>query len=228
MGTILGGGTQGAGQTTPTPGGLAGLGGLLEQLTGGARSGTEAATRGGTPAGGGLGDLLGGLIGAGGAGDLGGLLGSLAGKGAAPSNNRSFGDILNSSFANKGEPEVAPTAEQNAVAGLMLKAMIQAAKSDGKVDQAEQEKLLGSLGEVSPEERAFVKAEMARPTDIVGLARLVPDGLQAQVYTMSVMAIDLDNQAEANYLHGLAEALSITPRTVNQIHAQLGLPALYA
>jgi uncharacterized membrane protein YebE (DUF533 family) len=45
---------------------------------------------------------------------------------------------------------------------------------------------------------------------------------------MSVMAIDLDNQSEANYLNELAEGLGIGQAQVNAIHAQLGVPALYA
>ncbi len=135
--------------------------------------------------------------------------------------------MLNASFNNKGEPDVAPTADQNAVAGLMLKAMIQAAKSDGKIDESEKGKLLGQLGDIDREEMAFVQAQMKAPVDVKGLARQVPQGLQAQVYTMSVMAIDLDNQNEAQYLHELAQALAIDQKSVNHIHAQLGVPALY-
>lgn len=221
MGSILGG------SRSRSSGSAGGIGDLLEGLTGGA----TRPTRGGA-AQGGIGDLLGGLLGGaaagGAAGGLGDLLGSLTGQGAARSNDRSFGDMLNSSFSNRGEPEIAPTAEQNAVAGLMLKAMIQAAKADGKVDAAEQKKLLGNLGDVSAEEQAFVQAELRAPIDVAGLARLVPDGLEAQVYTMSVMAIDLDNQNEAQYLHELAQKLGLDQRNVNHIHAQLGVPALYA
>ena len=202
-----------------------GLGDLLGGLTGG-RSGSSQAG-----AGGGLGDLLGGLLGgSSAAGGLGGLLGSLTGRGqqnTAPANNRSFGDVLNSSFTNQGEPDDEPTPDQNAVAALMLSAMIQAAKSDGEIQDAEKEKLLGNLGDVSDAEMAFVQAEMAKKVDIAALVRHVPDGLQQQVYTMSVMAIDLDSQAEAQYLHDLATALQIDKDGVNDIHAKLGVAALY-
>ena len=215
MGSVLGG----------NAGGQGGLGGLLEQLGGGGGRRTRGA------AGGGLGDLLGGLLGGGAAGGLGGLLGSLTGgskPASPPANNRSFGDVLNSSFTNQGEPDVEPTGDQNAVAALMLSAMIQAAKSDGEIQDAEKEKLLGNLGEVSDAEMAFVQAEMAKPVDIAALVRLVPEGLGLQVYTMSVMAIDLDSQAEAQYLHDLATALEIGKDGVNDIHAKLGVPSLYA
>jgi hypothetical protein len=139
----------------------------------------------------------------------------------------SFGDLLNQSLGNRGEPDVPPTPAQNAVAGLMLKAMIQAAKADGRIDAEEQRKLLGNLGEVSAAEKRFVEAQMKAPIDIAGLAGQVPRGLEAQVYMMSLMAIDLDNQTEATYLHQLATALGLDKRVVNQIHAKADAPALY-
>jgi uncharacterized membrane protein YebE (DUF533 family) len=205
-----------------------------------APGGTSAGTSAGTPTGGGLDDLLGQIAGAqggGGLGDLlGGLLGGLAGgasrgaSGGAAGSTRggSFGEILDQSLGNRGEPDLTPSPDQNAAAGLMLRAMIQAAKSDGRIDAAEQRKLLGNLGDVSAEERRFVEAEMQAPVDVAGLARQVPRGLEPQVYTMSVMAIDLDNRNEAQYLHQFASALGLDAARVNQIHARLGVPQLYA
>jgi uncharacterized membrane protein YebE (DUF533 family) len=240
MGSILGG-KSGASRTGGSAGGL---GGLLEELGGaGSRNiSTRSSPRGQSTGGlgdilgqlaggkssGGIGDLLGTLAAGGAAGGLGGLLGGMLGGGQAQAQERGFGEELNSAFSNRGEPDRAPTAEQNAMAGLMLKAMIQAMKSDGKVDQSEQQKILGQLGDVSAEERAFVERELAAPVDVDGLARMIPDGLEAQTYTMSVMAIDLDNQNEAQYLHALAQKLGIDEQSVNHIHNQLGVPALYA
>ena len=228
MGAVLGGKSGGSGA------GSGGLGGLLEQLGGGGGSSRRTTPRSASAqTGGGLGDLLGGVLGGGAAaGGLGGLLGSLTGGGqpsaTAPANNSSFGDVLNSSFSNRGEPDVEPTRDQNAVAALMLSAMIQAAKSDGEIQEAEKAKLLGNLGDVSDAEMAFVQAEMAKPVDIAKLVQNVPDGMEAQVYTMSVMAIDLDSQAEAQYLHDLATELGLDKPEVNDIHAKLGVPALYS
>jgi uncharacterized membrane protein YebE (DUF533 family) len=214
----------------PQPGSLpGGLGGLLEQLAGGTSGGT--ATRAGTsPGAGGLDGLLGSLA-SGGA--LGGLVGAAGGAAAAPGRaapepNAGFGDLLNQSLRNYGEPDVPPVPQQEAAAALLLRAMIQAAKSDGKVDDAERAKLLDGLKDATQAEVDFVKAELAAPVDIEGLARQVPKGLEAQVYTMSVMAITLDNKAEAQYLNELATALHLAPAQVNSIHTQLGVPTLYS
>ena len=206
MDNILGGSQQG---------GAGGLGGILEQL-----GQTQSAGSGG------LGDLLGGLAQSGGAGGLGGLLGGLAGA-ATGGNSGSFGQVLNSQFDTNPEPAIQPNADQEAAAALMLSAMLQAAKADGKFDASEQQKLMEKLGDVSDAERNFVNAELQKPVDVQGLARSIPRGLEPQVYMMSVLGIDLDSQEEAQYLHQLATAVGLGKEQVNDIHDQLGAPKIY-
>ncbi|WP_298912446.1 tellurite resistance TerB family protein [uncultured Roseobacter sp.] len=209
LGGLLGG-KSGARSAGGMPGGL---GGLLEGLAGGK--------------GGGLQDMLSGLAGGAGAG---GLLGALAGQAQRrPQTSKgSFGEVLNSSFDATPEPEIEPSADQEAAAALMLRAMIQAAKSDGKLDDAEREKLLGQLGDdVDAEEAAFVQKELGAPVDVDGLVAQVPRGMEQQVYAVSVLGINLDNQSEAEYLHKLAKGLGLDAQSVNGIHDQLGVPSLY-
>lgn len=239
MGAILGGG----GSTGSVAGGL---GGLLDEL-GGMGAGTTTSRRTATTsrrktqepdlgailgqltgatgssgsATGGIGDLIGSLATAGAAGGIGGLLGGMLSGGG-------LGTSLNSAFANGGEPDSTPAPAQELAAALLLKAMIQAAKADGQIDAGEQQKLMAKLGEVTDAEKAFVQQELAAPVDVEGLARQIPEGLEAQAYTMSVMSIDLDSQAEAQYLHQFATALGLQPAEVNHIHDQLGVPKLYA
>lgn len=191
-----------------------GLGGLLEQLGGAGATG------------GGLGGLLGGLAGAAsGGGMLGGADDTL--RRAPERNDHSFGEVLNSQFDETPEPMIEPSRDQEAAAALMLAAMIQAAKSDGQFDEDERQKLLDKLGDVDASEAAFVKRQMALPVDIDALVRQTPEGLEAQVYAMSLLGIDLDTQDEAQYLHKLAQGYGLAPDKVNQIHAQLGVPSLY-
>lgn len=230
-------GTSYGGANSPRSSG--GLGGILDQLTGG-RSGSTSASSGG-----GLGGILGGAA----AGGLGGMLGDLLGgrsgqaqagtatttsagglahKGSQPENDSSFGDLFNQSLATGDEPEVAPTPEQNALAGLMLRAMIQAAKSDGEIDAQERARLESEFGDLDEQERAFIREQMSAPVDPEALARDVPQGSGAQVYLMSLMAIDFDNRKEAEYLHKLATALNLDRATVNGIHEQVGTTNLYA
>ena len=212
LGSLMGGAAGGGAGA----GAGGGLGGILESLGGG-----------GAAQGGGMQSMLGGLAGSAGAG---GMLGALGGAVAQrpAENNASFGDVLNSSFDETPQEAIEPTADQEAAAALMLRAMIQAAKSDGNFDEAEQEKLVGQLGgDVDAEEAAFVRAEMQRPVDVNALIAEVPQGLGPQVYAMSLLAIDLDSKAEAQYLHSLAQGLGMEAAAVNDVHAQLGVPSLY-
>lgn len=216
LGGLLGGAQAGGGV------GQGGLGGILEQL-GGAQGGS-----------GGLGGLLGGLAGAAGggaaAGGLGGLLGSLAGatQNRPQQDNASFGEVLNSQFDETPVEAIEPSAGQEAAAALMLRAMIQATKADGELDDAEKQNLIDRLGgDVDAEEAAFVQAEMQRPLDVQGLVNDTPNVLGPQVYAMSVLGIDLDSKAEAQYLHQLAQGFGMEPASVNAIHDQLGVPQLY-
>lgn len=199
-----------------------GLGDLLEQIGGMTRGGNA---QGGRGTGGGLNDVL-GKLGGGGGGGLGDLLGGILGGAAAGTATKGFGETLNDAFRNGGEPSVTPSRDQEAAAALLLKAMIQAAKSDGRIDQAEQKRLMENLGQATPEEMAFVKRELAAPIDVRGLCAQVPDGLQAQVYTMSLMAIDLDNRAEGQYLVSLAQGLGLGRDEVAAIHNHVGAASL--
>ena len=234
------------GQQAPTGSG-GGLGDLLGQLGGGAAGGQAGGGLGdllgklgggaGGQGGGGLGDLLGqlggqatrGQSGGGAGGALGDVFGDFIGEGAKQTqNNESFGDMFNDAIAKQDEPSVQPSADQEAVAALMLSAMIQAMKSDRELDPQEEAKLMEHLGDVSHEERQFVNQELQKPVDVSALVANVPHGLEQQVYMMSLMAIDLDKKAEAQYLHDLATELGVGRDEVNAIHAHVGAPSLYS
>jgi uncharacterized membrane protein YebE (DUF533 family) len=219
LGGLLGGGAGSAMGGGGAAGG--GLGGLLEQLGGTGAAGAAGA--------GGLGGLLGGLAGAVQSGGGGGLLdGTDEPLQRRPEReNAGFGSVLNSQFDSNPEPEIEPSQDQEAAAGLMLAAMIQAAKSDGNFDEGERDKLLAKLGDVDAQEAAFVKQQMARPVDIDGLVAQTPKGMEQQIYAMSLLGIDLDTQDEAQYLHKLAQGFGMQPAAVNNIHEQMGVPSLY-
>jgi uncharacterized membrane protein YebE (DUF533 family) len=135
--------------------------------------------------------------------------------------------LLDQSLNRFGKPDTQPTREQEELAGLLLRALLQAAKADGRIDANEKAKLLEQLGELEPDEVAFVNRELAAPIDVGELARDVPRGAEHQVYAMSVMGIDLDTQQEARYLQELASALDLDPGTVNAVHDRLGEPKIF-
>ena len=80
---------------------------------------------------------------------------------------------------------------------------------------------------MTQEELAFIKSELDAPMDLDGLIKSVPEDMAQEVYMMSLLAINLDHQAEAEYLDKLAKGLNINPETANAIHEKLNAPKLY-
>ena len=207
VGKMMGGGRGGS-----SSGG--GLGGLLGGLLGGKKSNTDAD--------GGLGDLLGGLSGSNGGGGLGGILDSLNG---GSKSGGGLGGMLNDTLQGNN---ISVNNEEEAQAEILLKAMLNAAKSDGVIDDEEKRKITEHLGDVSDDEANLVRRELESPLDTQALIRSVPRGMEQQVYFMSLLAIDLDHNKEAHYLDELAKGLNISHDICNQIHEKVGAPALYS
>lgn len=210
LGSQLLGGLLGGGSQQQSGSGLAGLlGGVLGG--GGSQSGGSQL--------GGLLDLLGGGQGTG--GGIGGILGSVLGGGEQP----------------QAQQATAPAPAQhqhshsdaNDQAIMMIRAMVNAAKSDGRIDQKEQENIISKLGaEVSETEVEFLKEEFAAPLDVERFARSIPQGMEQQIYAISLTSIDLDTQNEAQYLGSLAQGLKLDPKLCNQIHEHLGAPKIFS
>ena len=228
LGELLGGG-RGSG-TLNSEGGAKMLEDLLGVGSGGPRSGSAGATSGGrdnpftsgqsqsTPApapggsgGGGLGDLLGKALKE--IGNTGGASG--AGTGA----------VSNNPFET---PVQTQPDDQNVHSEVYLRAMIQAGLSDGRIDQQEQQAILKKVGDVGQSEQSFIQTEIARGCDVNWFINTVPRGIEEEVYSVSLMAIQLDNQKEAAYLDALAKGLRVTPEQANAIHDRLGAQRLYS
>jgi uncharacterized membrane protein YebE (DUF533 family) len=187
------------------------LQGMLGSLMGG-NAGAETADKGGL-----LSSLGGGAGGGAGAG-LAGMFATMGG--AAAMGGKGVGDMLD------GFGKAAPAApEAEASAGLMLRAMIQAAKCDGGIDDAERVKILETIGDdADAEDIAFVQAQLAAPLDVEALAGDTPNAQKFQLYAMSMMSIRVDTPAEKAYMAALADALGIDAQTAQMLNIQMGAP----
>ncbi len=207
--------------------------GLLDSLRGQDSSsvGGLGQLLGGGGSGRGLGDLmeefggsssLGGLGGILGGGAAGGLLGGLLGGGNSDQ-QPAFGRRLNESLRSGREPADPPTDDEEAMAALMIRAMIMAARSDGRIDAAEREALLGHLGDLDAHERAFVTEELDRDIDLRAFARDVPDhpGLRTQIFATAMSAIDIDSTRERQFAEDLAEALGLEAKARGHIQRRM-------
>lgn len=207
-------------------GGMAGLQDMMQGAGGGFGMDQigKMAEQFGMPGGAsGLQDMIGKMGlggGAAGAAGLGGLLNAM--QGAARTGGKQSADMMEAVFG--GTPAGAAMEDQ---AKLMLRAMIQAAKADGELDEQEKQTIIGELGDdISEEERAFVLEQMEAPIDVMGLAADAGAGLKTQIYATSLAAIRLDNEREAEYLMQLATALGLSKAERDQIHTYMGAATL--
>lgn len=215
LSNMLGGGS-GTGQT-----GQSGLGGLLGDVIG--SLGDNKAALGGIGALGGA--LLGGGTGSAKGAIGGGALAMLAGlamsalkkSGQQPPQPPALMEHLTSQQEQELEDD----------ANILIRAMINAAKADGAIDNQELQNIVGKIeeGGITQEERDFFEAEASKPLDLDGViasASARPD-LGPQIYAASLLAIEVDTKEEEFYMQQLAEGLGLDPATVQYIENSLGL-----
>lgn len=243
LGELLGGGSRGSGNLNSRSGAKA-----LEDLLGvgsdnrrggGVFGGGDQQTRGGgsisgerespgggvfgggdrqqrqTSSGGGLGDLLGKA------------LKELTKAGTGSTGMGGSGHIGNAGSNNPFDPPPGPQVMNNEHAEVYVRAMIQAGLSDGRLDDQEQQAILQKVGDVGQQEAAFIRKEMAKGCDVGAFIHSVPRGIEEEVYAVALMAINLDNRTEAQFLDALARGLRITHEQSNAIHDRLGTQRLY-
>lgn len=120
----------------------------------------------------------------------------------------------------------APGASDHESALLLVRAMIAAANADGHIDETERAGILARLTEagVDGAERDALVAELERPVAPSALvAGVRSPELAAQVYAVSLAAIQADTDAEKAYLRGLAAMLGLPPETVSKLHEHMGV-----
>lgn len=217
LGQMMGGGQRG----TTTGGGMGGvLGDLLNSL-GNNRSAL-----------GGLGALAGAILG----GGRGSTMGAVGGGGLALLASLALSALRKAGQQPSQPPRALQPAEtpahQQALeqeAEIMVQAMINAAKADNRIDEVEVGRIIGKLGEdgLTQEEKEAFLAEANKPMD---LHRVIASAggdrqLGAQIYAASLLAIEIDTDAERQYLQQLAQGLGLTDEVVAHIHTSVGLPA---
>ena len=132
-------------------------------------------------------------------------------------------------IAGGASPDVAPdgsgfepSAVTNESATLYIKAMIAAAAADGRIDDAEQAKIIASLkqGGVDAEAEEFLANELNNPATAEDLANAVTSPEEAvQVYTAARIAIEPDSAGEKQFLGQLAAALGIDAKLASHIES---------
>lgn len=170
------------------------------------------------------GRAVGGLLGGGTGRMVGSLLGSMAGsRGVSGGIGKAVGGLGGLlGGGDKDEPVELP--DDQAV--VLIRAMTMSAKADGEVSQDEIDNILRRAGDLDADDEAFLRAEFEAPLDLDGFVASVPSGMEAEVYTASILPIEIDTVAETTYLQNLADGLGLKSNQVDEIHAALEIPTL--
>lgn len=196
---MLGGGGAGASSGASDP--LGGLGGLVGALLGGGGGGGGA--MGGAAGLGGIGSLIGSLMG----GQGGSMLGQLLGGEKAPP-----------------APQAGNANADQARAVNTLRALVYAAKADGKVDDQEKRTLGAEVQKsgLSQEGQQLVNQFLNEDVDPSRIAQNITSSQEAlQIYALSCAITRMDTFLERSYLDGLAQALGIPPQTKASIEQRI-------
>lgn len=201
---------------------------LLGSLLGAGQS-VKQRVGGDNLAAGGIGALLGALMGGSNSttmnslgGGMMGLLGMMAYKALSGSMSGKSGVTSQPSQQNYAREYTQPSPQQqNSDAEIIITAMIDAAKCDGQVDPAELSRIMDTMKSsgIGQEGVNYVIQKLQGPMETAKIISAVngrPE-LAAQVYSASLMAIDVDTEAERQYLAKLANAMGLSPAVVRNI-----------
>jgi len=202
--------------------GTGGLGGVIGEVLGGLGNNRAAL--------GGLGALAGALLG----GGRSSARGAIGGGGLAMLASLALSALKKAGQTPSSTPRALfePQTQQDVDAleqdaEIIVNAMINAAKADGRIDDTEINKIAGKLQEngLTEEEKEFFMTEANKPLDInkvIASAGGQPE-MAAQIYSASLLAIEVDTPAERQYMQQLAAGLNLHPQVTEHIHQILGV-----
>jgi uncharacterized membrane protein YebE (DUF533 family) len=136
--------------------------------------------------------------------------------------------------AGPGQPELLPPPADtgfhpdNAPQGdtefalTLIRAMIAAAKADGRIDDEERKRISDKLGlaGIGGDAEKFLMAELAAPLDLDALAAAAKTEEQkVELYAASRLAIEPDSRAERGYLDLLAGRLGLPDALIDHVEA---------
>jgi uncharacterized membrane protein YebE (DUF533 family) len=126
-------------------------------------------------------------------------------------------------------PESLPHAQPSADGGpfqlVIIRAMVAAAKADGHIDAAEQQRLFTEVERMGleAEAKAAVFDLLNQPVDLGSIVNAVATPEQgAEVYLASRLAMDPDHPAERAYLDALAARLELPAELRKSLDASTG------
>lgn len=128
-------------------------------------------------------------------------------------------------------PETGGTEISDELSLTLIRAMIASARADGQMDAAESQAIfekIQSLG-IDEETQSSLIDEMNRPVDMDSLIKSATSPeIAAEIYTASLLAVEVDDNAERGYLNMLAARLKLPIQLVMEIEKQVKEQKVFA
>jgi len=118
-------------------------------------------------------------------------------------------------------PPPSATADRNADAIVLIRAMIAAAQCDGRLDDDERTRILAATDGLSQTERAFVERELASPQSIEQIAFASRAAIAPDVYAAAAHATVSYSDVEQVWLARLGDALGLDANARHAIEQRL-------
>ncbi len=125
-------------------------------------------------------------------------------------------------------PQGGTTSHRESSAMLLVRAMIAAANADHDISTEEREAILGRARDcgLTEEELGAIQMELDHPLSLAEIASQATTlELAEQVYAVSLVAIEVDSEAERNYLKALAKRLGLSDEVVGRWERQTAVEA---
>jgi uncharacterized membrane protein YebE (DUF533 family) len=111
-------------------------------------------------------------------------------------------------------------------AALVIRGMINAAKSDGQVGADEIQRIVGKLKEagMGDDAEAWILNQLRQPLDLDAFVAEIPSPeVAAQVYAASLLAVEVDTPQERQYLNDFVRKTGLPPAVAQQIQQTVGV-----
>ena len=153
---------------------------------------------------------------------------------AAPATPSDANNITHIAAAPPGSaflPEENNHQANEALSLTLVRAMIAAARADGRLDAQESQIIfqkINSLGLDSESQNLLVQ-EMGHPVDVDAIVNSASSPeIAAEIYIASLIAIEVDNTAEEAYLAMLAARMQLPSGLVTELEAQVAAQKSFA
>ena len=120
--------------------------------------------------------------------------------------------------------ESVDTGKTGQEAVLLIRAMIAAANADGVIDEEERNRILKKFetADLSDQEHSFIVKELLSPAGLEDIvAQVKSPEMAKKVYSVSLLAIEVDTDAEHTYMNTLARQMNLNESDLNDIYRTL-------